>query len=82
MSDVDPVMFGKLIATVEANTNAVRSLAEKLEAHIEENDRWIAAIEKKDEKRKGLILGALGAGTVGGATLGEALKNMIGHIFK
>jgi len=80
--DIDLVQFGKLIATVESNTEAVKELSGKLESHIETTQARLTSIDQRDEKRKGVILGALGAGTLGGATLGEAVKNIFSHIVK
>lgn len=77
--DVNPVQFGILIRTVEENTKAVTELGGKLEQHIESTTSKINAIDLRDEKRKHFVLGALGAGAFGGATFGEAIKNLVKH---
>lgn len=74
---IDPVEFGMLIATVKANTDAVKELSNKLGEHIDTTRASIDAINVRDAKRKHLIIGALGAGTFGGATLGEVLKQLV-----
>jgi len=85
--EIDPVQFGRLLELGEQNRETmleikrdVKALADTTSTRLDTHDARIGDIELRDERRKHLLLGALGAGTVGGATFGEAIKNFFKHL--
>lgn len=85
--DIDPVQFGRLLELSEQNNTTmqeikrdVKILAGDTAARLALHDDKFNNIELREEKRKHLLLGALGAGTLGGATFGEVIKNFFKHL--
>lgn len=86
--DIDPVQFGRLLELGEQNREtmlelkaSVKEIADNTSAQLKLHDARLGDIELRDEKRKHLVLGALGAGTLGGATLGDWLNKMFKHLW-
>ena len=85
--EIDPVQFGRLIELGEQNREAMqeikqglRDLTDATSSKLNTHETRLNEIDLRDEKRKHMLLGALGAGTLGGATFGEAIKNFFKHI--
>lgn len=85
--EIDPVQFGRLLELGEQNHDTLLEIKTDLREHVDQTNAQlllhkdrIDSIELRDEKRKHLLLGALGAGTLGGATFGEAIKNFFKHL--
>jgi hypothetical protein len=85
--EIDPVQFGRLLELGEQNRETLLEIRGDLHKHVDQTNAQlkvhsdkIAAIDARDENRKHLLFGALGAGTIGGATFGEAIKNFFKHL--
>lgn len=85
--EIDPVQFGRLLELSEQNSKTTLEIRDDLRKHVDQTNSQlklhsdkIAAIDARDENRKHLLFGALGAGTIGGATFGEAIKNFFKHL--
>lgn len=85
--EINPVQFGRLLELGEQNNKTLLEIKGDLRKHVDQTNAQlkahadkIAAIDARDENRKHLLFGALGAGTIGGATFGEAIKNFFKHL--
>ncbi len=85
--EINPVQFGRLLELGEQNNKTLLEIKGDLRTHVDqtntqlqEHKARIDSIDLRDEKRKHLLLGAMGAGTIGGATFGEAIKNFFKHL--
>jgi len=76
--EFDPVMFGRLIEQVEHTSSKMDQTMDKMDKFIEATDTRFGNIEKDSATKKGMILGTLAGGAMGGASIAEIVK----HWFK
>ena len=76
--EFDPIQFGQLIAQVQHTSEKMDQTMEKMDRFIEATETRFGNIEKDGATKKGLILGTLAGGAMGGASIAEVVK----HWFK
>ena len=76
--EFDPVLFGRLIEQVEHTSAKMDQTMEKMNKFIDATDTRFGKIENDQATKKGMILGTLAGGAMGGASLAEIVK----HWFK
>lgn len=76
--EFDPVMFGQLIAEVKHTSERMDITMEKMDKFIDATELRFGKIESDSATKKGIVIGALTGGAVGGASLTEFIK----HLFK
>lgn len=84
VGEFDPVQFGQLIAEVkhtgekmDETMDMMKSFIDATNRRFENVDGKIGEIEKDAATKKGAILGALGGGAIGGASLTEIIKKLL-----
>lgn len=78
VGEFDPVQFGRLIEQVEHTSAKIDQTMEKMDRFIEATETRFGKIETDGATKKGMILGTLAGGAMGGASLAEIIK----HWFK
>jgi hypothetical protein len=78
VGEFDPVQFGRLIEQVEHTSAKMDQTMEKMDRFIEATETRFGKIETDGATKKGMILGTLAGGAMGGASLAEIIK----HWFK
>lgn len=88
MSDIDPVQFGKLIATVEGTSKKIDETLDTMNEFIyatrttlDTLGTRITDVEKDSMLKKGAVVGALGGGAVAGVSLTEIGKKILEKLF-
>lgn len=88
MSDIDPVQFGKLIATVEGTSKKIDETLDTMNEFISATRTTldtlgtrITDVEKDSMLKKGAVVGALGGGAVAGVSLTEIGKKILEKLF-
>ena len=76
--EFDPVQFGRLIEQVEHTSTKMDQTMDKMDKFIEATETRFGKIETDGATKKGLILGTLAGGAMGGASIAEVVK----HWFK
>ena len=76
--EFDPVMFGRLIEQVQHTSEKMDVTMSKMDKFIEATETRFGKIETDGATKKGMILGTLAGGAMGGASLAEIVK----HWFK
>jgi hypothetical protein len=76
--EFDPVLFGQLIAEVKHTSEKMDSTMEKMDKFIDATEARFGSIAADAATKKGMLIGALSGGALGGASLAEFVK----HWFK
>jgi hypothetical protein len=89
MSEIDPVKFGELCATVKNISEKQDELTTTLKEHttainlkLETHDNEIGALKTDNAVKKGAVLGVLGGGAALGAVLPEGVRKVLETIGK
>lgn len=76
--EFDPVLFGQLIAEVKHTGERMDATMDKMDRFIEATELRFGKIESDSATKKGIVIGALSGGAIGGASIAEAVK----HFFR
>lgn len=76
--DFDPIQFGRLIEQVEHTSCKMDETMAKMDRFIEATETRFGNMEKDSATKKGMVLGTLAGGAMGGASIAEFVK----HWFK
>jgi len=76
--EFDPVLFGQLISEVKHTSEKMDATMEKMDRFIDATEARFGAIASDAATKKGIVIGTLTGGAIGGASLAEFVK----HLFK
>lgn len=74
VGEFDPVQFGRLIEQVEHTSAKMDQTMDKMDRFIEATESRFGKIETDGATKKGMILGTLAGGAMGGASIAEIVK--------